>query len=103
MLNLFQYSFVLRALEAGLIVAFVAPLIGIFLVLRRYSLIADTLAHVSLSGIALGLLFGLNPIFIPHYADQTLGEMDDKTFKEAYSQIKPINQVREFLLGLDNR
>ncbi len=42
--------------------AFVAPLIGIFLVLRRYSLIADTLAHVSLAGIAIGLLFGLNPI-----------------------------------------
>lgn len=63
MFDLFQYGFVLRALEAGLIVAFVAPLIGIFLVLRRYSLIADTLAHVSLAGIALGLLFGLNPIF----------------------------------------
>ena len=62
MLDLFQYSFVLRGLEAGLIVAFVAPLIGIFLVLRRYSLIADTLAHVSLAGIALGLLFGLSPI-----------------------------------------
>lgn len=62
MLDLFQYGFVLRGLEAGLMVAFVAPLIGIFLVLRRYSLIADTLAHVSLAGIALGLLLGLNPI-----------------------------------------
>lgn len=62
MLDLFQYGFVLRGLEAGLIVAFVAPLIGIFLVLRRYSLIADTLAHISLAGIALGLLLGLNPI-----------------------------------------
>ena len=62
MFDLFQYSFVLRGLGAGLIVAFVAPLIGIFLVLRRYSLIADTLAHVSLAGIALGLLFGLSPI-----------------------------------------
>ncbi len=45
--------------------------------------------------------FGWNPIFIPHYSQQTLAEMDDKTFKEAYLQIKPINQVREFLLGLD--
>ncbi len=62
MLDLFQYGFVLRGLEAGLIVAFVAPLIGIFLVLRRYSLIADTLAHVSLAGIAFGMLLGLNPI-----------------------------------------
>jgi len=62
MLNIFQYGFVIRGLEAGIIVAIIAPLIGIFLVLRRYSLIADTLAHVSLAGIALGLLFGWNPI-----------------------------------------
>lgn len=62
MFDIFQYSFILRGLEAGIIVALVAPLIGIFLVLRRYSLIADTLAHVSLAGIALGLLFGLNPV-----------------------------------------
>jgi zinc transport system permease protein len=62
MLEIFQYGFILRGLEAGIIVALVAPLIGIFLVLRRYSLIADTLAHVSLAGIALGLLSGINPI-----------------------------------------
>jgi len=62
MFEIFQYSFILRGLEAGIIVAFIAPLIGIFLVLRRYSLIADTLAHVSLAGIALAFLFGWNPI-----------------------------------------
>ena len=60
--NIFQYSFIVRGLEAGIIVAIIAPLIGIFLVLRRYSLIADTLAHVSLAGIALGLLLGINPV-----------------------------------------
>ena len=60
-LNIFQYSFIVRGLVAGLIVAIIAPLIGIFLVLKRYSLIADTLSHVSLAGIALGLLCGVNP------------------------------------------
>lgn len=45
-----------------MIVAFIAPLIGTFLVLRRYSLIADTLAHVSLAGVALGLLLNINPM-----------------------------------------
>ena len=59
---IFQYSFMVRGLEAGVIVALIAPLIGIFLVLKRYSLIADTLAHVSLAGIAIGLLFGINPV-----------------------------------------
>jgi zinc transport system permease protein len=62
-LNILQYGFIMRGLEAGVIVAMIAPLIGIFLVLRRYSLIADTLAHVSLAGIAIGLLFGINPVF----------------------------------------
>ena len=61
--NIFQYGFIVRGLEAGVIVAIIAPLIGIFLVLRRYSLIADTLAHVSLAGIAVGLLSGINPVW----------------------------------------
>ena len=60
--NLFQYGFIIRGLEAGIIVALIAPFIGIFLVLRRYSLIADTLAHISLAGIAIGLFLGLSPI-----------------------------------------
>jgi zinc transport system permease protein len=61
-LDIFQYSFIIRGLEAGVIVAIIAPLIGIFLVLKRYSLIADTLSHVSLAGIAIGLLLGINPV-----------------------------------------
>lgn len=60
--EIFQYGFIVRGFEAGIIVALVAPLIGIFLVLRRYSLIADTLAHVSLAGIAIGILMGINPV-----------------------------------------
>lgn len=62
-LNIFQYDFVLRGLLAGIIIALVAPVIGIFLVLRRYSLIADTLSHVSLAGIAIGFITGINPLF----------------------------------------
>ncbi len=62
MLEIFQYSFVVRGLEAGLIIGMIAPVVGMFLVLRRYSLIADTLSHVSLAGVAIGLLTGLNPL-----------------------------------------
>ncbi len=62
MLALFEYGFMLRGMAAGIIVGAIAPLIGIFLVLRRYSLIADTLAHVALAGVALGLLFGAPPL-----------------------------------------
>ena len=61
-MDILHYSFVIRGLEAGCVVAIIAPLIGIFLVLRRYSLIADTLSHVSLAGVALGFLLRINPL-----------------------------------------
>jgi zinc transport system permease protein len=63
MLEPFSYSFFTNGLLAGVVIAFIAPIIGIFLILKRYSLIADTLAHVSLAGIALGLLLRINPVF----------------------------------------
>ena len=62
MFQIFHYSFIIRGIEAGLLIGAIAPLIGIFLVLRRYSLIADTLSHVSLAGVAIGLLLKINPL-----------------------------------------
>lgn len=47
--------------------------------------------------------FGWNPIFIPHYSNQTLAEMNDEDFKQAYIQIKSIFKVRDFLNSLDKR
>ncbi len=61
-LEIFQYDFMIRAFIAGIVTAVIAPLIGVFLVTRRYSFMADTLAHVSLAGVAVGLLTGLQPI-----------------------------------------
>lgn len=63
MFEILQYDFILRGIAAGVIVSLIAPLIGMFLVLRRYSLIADTLAHVSLAGVAIGFILNINPIF----------------------------------------
>ncbi len=63
MLEIFQYDFMVRAFEAGIAIGIIAPLIGMFLVVKRYSLMADTLAHVSFAGVAIGLLLGVNPIF----------------------------------------
>ena len=62
MFDIFSYGFILRGVEVGLIIGAISPLIGIFLVLRRYSLIADTLSHVSLAGVAIGLLLNVNPL-----------------------------------------
>ncbi len=63
MLEIFEYSFMIRAFSAGAIIGLLAPLIGTFLVARRYSLIADSLSHVSLAGVAIGLLTGIYPVY----------------------------------------
>lgn len=62
MLEIFQFDFMVRAFAAGIIVSLLAPFIGMFLVVRRYSYLADTLAHVSLVGVAGGILTGVNPV-----------------------------------------
>lgn len=62
MFDIFQYSFMVRAFLAGAMIAVIAPLIGNFLVIRRFSLIADTLSHVALAGVAVGLLIGTQPL-----------------------------------------
>lgn len=61
--SLFQFDFIVRSFEAGLLLAVIAPVVGMFLVVRRYSLLADALAHVSLLGVALSVLLKI-PIFI---------------------------------------
>lgn len=62
MIDLLRYSFMQRALIAGIIIGILCPLIGIFVVLRRMSLIGDSLSHVALSGVAAGLLAGIYPL-----------------------------------------
>lgn len=53
---IFDYDFMVRALIGGALVGALAPALGIFLVLRRLSLIADTLSHVALMGVAIGFI-----------------------------------------------
>jgi zinc transport system permease protein len=57
-----QYGFMQRALVAGVVTALVCPVIGVFLVPRGLSLIADSLAHVALAGVALGFVLGFSPL-----------------------------------------
>lgn len=62
--EIFLYSFMQRAFIIGNIIAIIAPLIGVFLILKRLSLIGNTLSHVALAGIALGLLLDIYPVFL---------------------------------------
>ncbi|WP_067727204.1 metal ABC transporter permease [Oceanobacillus damuensis] len=61
--DFFQYDFLRYTFLTGLLIGVIAPLLGTFIVVRRLSLIADALSHVTLAGIAFGLMaekkFGL--------------------------------------------
>ncbi|MFE5319994.1 metal ABC transporter permease [Paenibacillus sp. NPDC056579] len=61
-MDIFSEYFFQRALLGGLLIGLAAPMMGVFLVLRRLSMIGDTLAHVSIAGIALGFLINVYPI-----------------------------------------
>lgn len=61
-LEILGYTFMQKALIVGFMVGILCPTMGIFLVLRRLSMIGETLSHVSLSGVLLGILWGISPI-----------------------------------------
>ncbi|WP_089281460.1 metal ABC transporter permease [Anaerovirgula multivorans] len=61
--EILSYGFMQRAFIAGVMVALICPTIGIFIVLRRLSMIGDTLSHVALAGVAAGMLGGIYPIY----------------------------------------
>ena len=62
--EILEYDFMRRALLAALLLGAAAPAFGLFLVLRRLSLIADSLSHVALAGVAIGLLTNIYPSYI---------------------------------------
>jgi zinc transport system permease protein len=64
LLHYLNYTFIQRAYLAGSFIAVLCAMLGLFLVLRKLSLIGDGLAHVSFGAIALGLFFGFYPFYV---------------------------------------
>ncbi len=64
LMEVMRYGFVQRAMIAGVLIAAVSALLGMFLVLRRFSLIGDGLAHTTFGSVAVVLLIGISPLYV---------------------------------------
>lgn len=62
MMDILGLSFMQNAYIAGIMIAVITSVLGVFLVLRQLSLIGDGLAHASFAGVAAGLMTGTNPL-----------------------------------------
>ena len=62
-LQMFSYPFMQRALIAGVLVSLCAALLGVSLVLKRYSMIGDGLSHVSFGALAIAVALGVTPLY----------------------------------------
>lgn len=62
-LEILSFGFMQRAIISGIAIAILCSVVGLFLVLRRYSLFGDAIAHSSFGGIALGLMAGVYPLW----------------------------------------
>lgn len=64
MADMFQYHFMVNAFLAGILIALLASVSGTFVVLRRYALLTETLAHSALVGVAVGILAEGSPVWM---------------------------------------
>ena len=63
LIQMFSYPFMQRALIAGVLVSLCAALLGVSLVLKRYSMIGDGLSHVSFGALAIAVALGITPLW----------------------------------------
>ena len=63
LMEMFSWPFMQRALIAGVLVSLCAALLGVSLVLKRYSMIGDGLSHVSFGALAVAVALGITPLY----------------------------------------
>jgi len=62
--EILSFGFIQRAMITGVLISVLCAVLGVFLVLRRLSLIGDGLAHVTFGSVAIALLFRTSPVYV---------------------------------------
>ena len=94
--DIIQFDFLRNTFLTGLLIGIIAPLLGAFLVVRRLSLLADSLSHVTLAGIAFGLFMEKQfvvPFFNPLYSGMgfsVIGAILIEKLRSVYSAYQEI-------------
>ena len=61
--DILSFGFMQNAIISGIAISLICSTVGLFLVLRKYSLFGDALAHSAFGGVALGLFLGFYPLW----------------------------------------
>jgi len=82
--EIFSYSFMQRAFIVGNVIGIAAPLIGVFLNLKRLSLLGHALSHIALAGVAIGIFLGMNPVILALMVSTGAGVTIEKLRQTGY-------------------
>lgn len=64
-MDILQFTFLERGILAGIVIGFVCPLVGAFLLIRRITIVSEALSHITLTGVTAGVFLTQTSSMLP--------------------------------------